>query len=76
MGEPREDPGNDEDKKFGFSETVKNSFKLSVLSEDQVEDNVTDYYTDVADIKFKKVVEVDFACLFHHIVPDVVAENG
>lgn len=76
MGKPSKDPGNNENEKFGFSETLKYSFKLSVLGQDQVKDNVAHYDSDVANIEFEEVVEVDFAGLFHHVVPDVIAENG
>ena len=75
MGEPGKYPRNDKNQEFRLLETLKNRFKLSVLGHYEIEDDFAQYDTNMADIKFEKVVEVDFAGFFHHVVADIVSED-
>jgi hypothetical protein len=46
------------------------------LGQNKIQHNLTQYHANVTDVKFKKVVEIDFAWFLHHVVADVVSENG
>lgn len=76
MGKPGKYPWNDEDQEFRLFETLENGLKLSVLGHNKIENDFAQDDTYVADVEFKKVVEVDFACFFHHVVSNVISKNG
>ena len=76
MSKPGKYPWNDKYQEFWLFETVKNRFKLSVLGHYKIQNDFAQDNSDMADIELEKVMEVDFAGFFHHVVANVVSEYG
>lgn len=76
MSEPSKYPWNDENQELWLPKTLKNGFKLSILGDNQVKYNFADNNTNVPDVEFKKIVEVNLSRLLHHIVPDVISKDS
>jgi hypothetical protein len=76
MRKPGKHPRNNKDQQFTLLEALKNLTKLRILPHDQIQDQFTDHHTDMTHIVLEIIVEVDVTCLLHHVVADVVAEDG
>ena len=76
MGEPSKYPWNDKNQEFWFPKTFKNCLKLSILGHYNIEDNFTKHNTDMANIEFEKIMEINFTGFLHHVIANVISKNG
>ena len=76
MGEPSENPGNDENYKIDLSKALKYGLKLFVLCEEQGQNHFTNENSKSSNVISQEVPKVSFSSFFHQVVALVVPKKN
>ncbi len=55
---------------------MKDFLEIFILMNDQIVDYWAECLSNMSDVKFKNIIEVDFTSLLKHIVAHIIAKNG
>lgn len=74
VGEPSEDPGQNEDQELSLLVGGVYLMELRVFGRDDFEDDLTDGHSDFSELEAQEIIEVSPSCFLHQVVARAVAK--
>ena len=75
MGEPGQDPRDDENDQIDLPETLKNLIELWIFLYEHGQDHLADQNAKSANVVGQKISKICFSCFLHEIVSLIVAKK-